>query len=1115
MKLHLIAATVLAGIAVLPCASSQAEDDFVGALRWAVHDEGAELLQLSPQARQELAEFVASREKLGAQQLAEKKLSGRERRQFLADWVVQSEREGQKFLTLEQRESLLQLWLAREGMVTLSRADVAQVLALSEEQKTKITQILDARAMALDGGTALQQQISTRKFERKLQSVLSEKQLANWESMAGLGELPEVSGTSLNTDTGLAAQETESDDTESDDDVIDAVVEPAADPQEDETAEDEEPAGAAADVEPEIQPANPELNAVRLKFAFEKTPWRSVLDWLAEEADLSLYVGEMPTGVLTYSDRQEYTLDQAIERINRFLIPRGYTLIRSGKMMSVIGLDDGRRDQMLDALAEYCDMDDLDRRGEHEVVKCVFTIAKADPTEAVNEIAAIVKLSKPVLMPKSRQLVVIETAGKLRLVRDVLRAMENPALDNGLVRRFELQHAKADEVMAALRPLVGIQDESANVGADISLSVDSTGNQIFATGTSDRLAVIESVVKMLDQEPVAGSEDDVPRLQAHPVKSGNLQMIDDVLQTLLAEEPDVRLAQEPSSSRMIVLARPDVHKRIEETIKQLDGEAAVFEMIQLKRVEPFIAVSIIREMLDIPFFIDEDDKDKDFPRVDYDTPTMRVFVRGTRSQVDEVKRIVEGLEKPQVTEQVGPLRVLPIHGARAQQLLETAKRFWPGDDDVLIFPPAGNTPADVIEREIDGSSSDEARSPQPSNQRAPTRTQPEVKKDVTTTFLPTSVSVPAGFRHAARDKATNQPQEEPAIRSQVTPRGILLYSEDVELLNRFENHLRTIAGPGQLSAKKMAIFYLRHVRAEDAQRLLADLRRGNSSSRLDEDEDDSFGPPVPRRSLFSFSIPSVIADARLNRLIVQGTLAEIAEIERHLTIIDRDKSIADVQTRGKPRVIQLVHIRASAAEAFLRTVYAGQVASGNAQAQAQQQQQQQQQQAKQLQQQLQQQQQQLQQQQNQQQPNQPGRQGQTPGANPNNRQPQGNARQGQGNERNNRNQSPGPKAGEGGGQQSRTSEPTMTLASDEASNSLIIRAPDQLFDEVSELIAQIDRSATQTTRIISLKGTNMQSVNSFLESLGRRPSTPRPSQPRNQPQPAQTPATTVIRQISR
>lgn len=150
-----------------------------------------------------------------------------------------------------------------------------------------------------------------------------------------------------------------------------------------------------------------------------------------------------------------------------------------GVDLSVIGLEDGRRDLLLDRLAEYADLTELDRRGDHEVVKCVFTIAKADPQLAFAEIRGLVTLSTPLLLPQSRQVVVIETASKLRMIRATLEALESPDEEAGPVRRFSLEFIKAEAVLKAVRPLVGIENENGNIGPEISLSASADGKQVF------------------------------------------------------------------------------------------------------------------------------------------------------------------------------------------------------------------------------------------------------------------------------------------------------------------------------------------------------------------------------------------------------------------------------------------------------------------------------------------------------------------------------------------------------------------------------------------------------------------------------------------------------------
>jgi type II secretory pathway component GspD/PulD (secretin) len=652
------------------------------------------------------------------------------------------------------------------------------------------------------------------------------------------------------------------------------------------------PAGKASSWAGRDEPAD-------LEFAFERRPWRDVIDWLAENADLSLYVGSLPTGSLTLADSQKYTPDQAIERINRFLIPMEYTLIRSGKMLSVIGLQDGHRDQILDALAEYSDLADLDRRGDNEVVKCIFTIAKADPQEAMAEISGLVTMSTLRLLPKSRQLLVIETAAKLRMIRSTLASLESPGEDAGPVRRFALNHVTASDVLTAVRPLVGIADD-VNIGPDISLSGSADGTLVFGTGSAAKLAILEGVVQMLDRSPTELGAKTPPTLRTHLVSKGNLQAVEDVLQTLLSGE-DVRLAQEPQTGRIVVLASEGIHQRVEETIAKLAGESAVFDIIQLKSVETYVAMSLILEMFDIPYFSDEEDEGKDHPRLDWESFSKRIFIRGTQKQVD---------------------------------------------GEVLIFPPAEDNPGDVIEREL-----------KEAPNAPPSKTQPApLPRTLETRILETrdaTNSVPAIASLTSTIYAEQTGEASPregasrndgpasdglAIKAQVTPRGILLHSTNPELLRRFEEHLLAIAGPGALSESKMAIFYLQHVRANEAKSLLTDIRTGEpyEYSSFDSKCDS------PSSSRSSFSVPSVIADTRLNRLIVQGTVMEIAQIEKHLRLIDRDKSITDVQFRGKPHIVSLTYARAFAAAAIIRSAYAHELqAEGPAPATKEQQQQQQ------------------------------------------------------------------------------------------------------------------------------------------------------------------------------
>ncbi|MCP4785288.1 MAG: general secretion pathway protein, partial [Fuerstiella sp.] len=119
-----------------------------------------------------------------------------------------------------------------------------------------------------------------------------------------------------------------------------------------------------------------------LQFSFDGAPWRDVIQWLADSSDLALHVGGLPTGSFTYSDLNSFTPQEAIDRVNLFLLPQGYSLVRSGKLLSVINLTDPRSMQQLNALAILVTVEQLDQLSDHDVVKCIFPLGELDAEDA-------------------------------------------------------------------------------------------------------------------------------------------------------------------------------------------------------------------------------------------------------------------------------------------------------------------------------------------------------------------------------------------------------------------------------------------------------------------------------------------------------------------------------------------------------------------------------------------------------------------------------------------------------------------------------------------------------------------------------------------------------------
>lgn len=787
----------------------------------------------------------------------------------------------------------------------------------------------------------------------------------------------------------------------------------------------------------------------RLYFSFAGSKWSDVIAWLAETADLALHVDDLPKGTFTYSDSQGFTLQEAIDRINLFLLPEGFTLIRSGRLLSVIDLNNPRSVKQLETLSRLVKPEQLDELPDHDLVKCLFPLGELEANEAIEELSPLNLIIAPGVFNKTQQILLTDTAGKLKLARDILTAFRPETLKNGtVVRSFTLDHVTAEDVLSVARPHLGLATGEM-IGIDVSISADVLGENIFVTGVEDKVQLIENLISEIDF-PEKQANDANNFLQSYRVAGGNVEMVYNVLQTLLSGE-ELRLSIDQAAQSIVAFASEDIHRQIAETVQKLQASEAQFTVIPLRHVDPYLVITLLEQMLDL----DQDstdtmssydgDRDRDRrrrdwrdwrgeqqvsasvspPRIDADPAGMRLFVRGTPEQIDQIKKIVSELDVPDSTVVGGDgnLRIIPLTGKPAMDAIETAARFWQKDNSLIFYPPENLSLQKVKEQVI---AEDEADEDDEATESAP---------------VPPRNQLGSG-RILSRQLNT----ELPVVQIQLTERGILLQSEDSAALDQFEQILRTVVGPANTIAAAPVIYYLKYAKPDEAIRMLAQLLDGGDSARDSDSSTLVNGLVLGSSDMFlgsfissadgtltlTYGSTTVVADTRLNRLIAQGTPTELEQVEAYLKIIDKDRSITSIETYGRSHVIELVNVDANEVAETLRQAYLGRV-MGETGARGRQQ----------------------------------GQPGQRGNGNPRERE----QRQERDDDRDNRdrnedrdNNRPGP----GRANTPPSNEPRMTIAVHEPSNSLIVTAPEPLFQEVKELCELIDSRSVETVEILKI-----------------------------------------------
>ncbi len=957
-------------------------------------------------------------------------------------------------LTIEQRGVLGQMSVARRGMSTLADDGIAKMLELTDQQKTQVGELLTQRAKSLSQGGENERRAAMQDYERKLAGVLNESQRANWDRLAGLreGELQPIEPPAA----PLSAVPKEMPAAKS----ATAPEVPATKPAAPLAGDDFVGSAEGTD---EAKPAAVRSADVKLKFNFVHQPWSDVLTWFADEADLSLLMDTPPDGTFNYRDSRAYAPSEAIDLMNRVLLLKGFTLVRSERLLTLMNLED----EIPPQLVEFVSVADLDKRGSFEIVKCLFHLSKMDPADAEAEITKMIgPQGKIIAFPTASQILVTETAGKLRTIREMIEQVENPDVAHAQgILEINLKHVTPEEVLAIARPLLNIP-EDANSNDKIRIAMDPFSARLFASGERELIRQLEAIVPMVDREAQQGEGATIgvleqPQLITYPITKADPDQALQILQTLLAGLPDVRLTVDPVTKKVVALARPTEHATIVATLKQLEGDADQVEVIQLYKMDPQLVILSINKL----FGMGDAATSANGPKIDGDPTMMKLWVRGTSAQIAQVKELVEKLEGPQAdgTGLRENIRMLPLSGEAVTSALDSMELLWPTmrSNKIRVVSPSaiGST---LRERRLaTPSASEQERTPRPTAPEQPAPAPVEEPKPASPS-PPSSRgnaenSPPGRFSFTAFQQADEAAPAEPAVDPatggdiivSVTPNGLIIASSDLDALDDFEKLFRSFTQESAVLASEPTVFWLKYVKADVAAETLNQIVNGASasgsggggllgdvaSSVLGDIGGGMLGGLLggSAGTTFSTGSASIVPDVRLNALIVQAAPSDLLLIERVLPVIDREAGPEVVQTNGTPRLIPVLFMAAEQMSTIVKQIYPDRIAAAAGSGGQQQ------------------------------------------------RQPSPadfiQALRGGGG---------GGGGGRGGGGQAEPEPAKMTIGVDTRSNSLIVAAPEPLFREVESLVMQLDQEGIESndaTEVVTIRYGNPAAVQSTLRAL--------------------------------
>ncbi len=450
-----------------------------------------------------------------------------------------------------------------------------------------------------------------------------------------------------------------------------------------------------------------------------------------------------------------------------------------------------------------------------------------------------------------------------------------------------------------------------------------------------------------------------PELRRHKVIGIDLELAYQIVSQLMAGAPDVRLAQDTASKQLMLMARPAEHKLVEDTLAKLAGESTDFQVIQLKKLDVQLAISAINKFFSLTGTTDAASGQ---PVIDGDIFARQVWVKGSATQVEQIRRFLEDLEENAAnTNLIGENVIsIPLTGRSAERALNQVQQLWDQMNNrnrLRVIESPGSRTGSGLEQKSFAPNRDarEASALDPAQEAAPRAVlRPEGTDDKRAAASKAKDSVPVGLLTAMPQEvatasepaqpARNAEEAQPEIMIMQGPAGLIVSSEDKEALARFQAMMQLFADQAAYGSIEPTVIYLKNIKAVAAKELLETVLSGTASSGgggggllgdmagsvLGGFGGSMFGAMLgggggsellgSSEGLASGDY-TITADPRLNALIVKASLADMNLIEQLLQVIDQVESPIAIETRGQVAMIPVVTQDASDVLNVIKQLY--------------------------------------------------------------------------------------------------------------------------------------------------------------------------------------------------
>lgn len=509
-----------------------------------------------------------------------------------------------------------------------------------------------------------------------------------------------------------------------------------------------------------------------LSFNFRYAPWADVLKLFADAANLTLDLNDTPPGTFNYYDDKSYTVTEAMDVLNGYLLPKGYVLIRRNRFLVSLNIDNGIPPSLLPTIT----VDELPKRGANELVIVDVPLEGFEADKIVGEVKELVgPWGKVAAMKNTNSLNIMDTGSNISRIVRLLKAGAPIGDKETAFRSIALKHISSADAERTVRRLFGLNPavttttqpqfgfqqfgggggfpqfggfngfrggddrnrggDDRNRGGDfqrpqsmaaspstpsayagkIQVTADPRTNHLLIAASASLVKVVEDVVKSIDVDTGEKVTDAGPAyLKAYVVAGSDAAQ---VAQTLNSVMPGLVVGQDTRSGKIHVQATREEHAQIERLIQTLAGEASgSVAVINLTKSDPIQVTNTLRNL-----FANEPKA----PTIEADALGRRLLIRGSADQLAQVKILLQNLGEAGVNPQDesakvdrGPVRTMNLGGRDPQDVLPLIQKMWDAGQRNPIRVVVPSQPNPIRDRRVPGGGSYDSGAGEPTTRES-------------------------------------------------------------------------------------------------------------------------------------------------------------------------------------------------------------------------------------------------------------------------------------------------------------------------------------------------------------------------------------------------------------